>query len=109
MSLHSARQLALWYLFKSNNKYGYTSLKLAARYRVGELIRKILLIDNVYSFEYLSLGEKSQCLYDARELDPLLCRNDKVPSVITDMTLASTTLSRSFIELPIVNKITGRK
>ena len=102
MPAHSARQLALWYLFKRNNKYGYTPLKYAAKFKKSQLICKILEVEHVYWYEYLTLGTMSQSVYDATELDPLLCRNDKVGSVIAHMTMGTSALSRDFLDLPVV-------
>ena len=109
MPAHSARQLAMWYLFKTNNKYGYTPLKYAAKFRKSHVICKILEIEHVYRYEYLTLGTMSQSLFDATELDPLLCRNDKVGSVIAQMTMGTTTLSRNFLDAPVVVRIMNRK
>ena len=109
MPAHSARQLALWYLFKRNNKYGYTPLKYTAKFKKSQLICKILQVEHVYWYEYLTLGTMSQSVYDATELDPLLCRNDKVGSVIAHMTMGTSALSRDFLDLPVVCRIMDRK
>ena len=109
MPAHSTQQLALWYLFKTNNKYGYTPLKYAAKFRKSQVICKILEIEHAYRYEYLTLGAMSQSLFDATELDPLLCRNDKVGSVIAHMTMGTTALSRNFLDSPVVVRIMNRK
>ncbi len=109
MPPHSARQLALWYLFKTPNKFGFTPLKIAGKYGIPDLLHKIVSIHDLYCFDYISLGVMSQRLYDATEFDPLLCRNDQVASVISFLMYGSKSLSQDWTQIPVVAKVLTRK
>lgn len=105
LSLRRSHHIALYMLFKARDHHGYTPLRLAAKNNCTALVQQILNIEKLYKFPLYKLGPKSESLFDYSELDPLLSRDEKSPSILELLAYDEHDQGISMFALPQIQKL----
>ena len=100
---------AKWLLIRAKNDKGYTPLQLAARLGSVKVFKKLINTDNVYSFNYFSLGAFSERMYDISEIDPFFNCDKHNISVLEILGLCSTDKNRECLMVePVLSLINDK-
>ena len=96
-------------LFKLRDNHGFTPLKLAAKFGMHSLMKKILGLSGVYCFPLQQNAYKKEALYEMSELDPLLNQFGHNGSVLETIALKYGDEFLRCLTLPPVNKLVSLK
>ena len=100
---------AKWLLIRAKNDKGYTPLQLSAKLGSVKVFKKLISTDNVYSFNYFSLGAFSEQMYDISEIDPFFNCDEHNISVLEILGLCPTDKNREcLIVEPVLSLINDK-
>lgn len=109
MTENTKQITALSILFKSKNKNNLTPLTLSAAVGSGQLINEIMSIPNLYKHSCSKMGTKSTAYYDISEVDPLMMKSLKTPSVLELLVFRYDDNALQVLHHPVIGKLSQVK